>query len=1260
INEAGTGYTLTASAAGLTGDTSSAFNISPAAPVQLAFVQQPTNALINTTIAPAVTVQITDSYGNPVPLGGQPITLAIGTNPGGGTLGGTTTQVSSGAGLATFNNLSINQVGVGYTLTASAPGLTGTTSTVFNISFAAVDRVTFVQQPTNTAAGNTITPAVTVAVRDTLNNVITTDNSTQITLAIGTNPVGGTLNGTLTQTVVNGVATFNDLSINEAGVGYTLTASSIGLTGDTSSAFNISPAAPVQLAFVQQPTNALINTTIAPAVTIQIVDAYGNAVPLGGQPITLAIGTNPGGGTLGGTTTQVSSGAGLATFNNLSINQVGVGYTLTASAPGLTGTTSSAFNISFAAADHLTFLQQPTNTAAGNTITPAVTVEVRDTLNNVITTDNSTQITLAIGTNPVGGTLNGTLTLTVVNGVATFNNLSINEAGVGYTLTASAAGLTGATSNAFNISPAAPTQLLFVQQPSNTVVNSTISPAVTVQIVDVYGNTVPLGGQPITLAIGTNPSGGTLGGTTTQVSDGTGLATFNNLSIDQVGVGYTLTASAPGLTGAPSTAFNITAGAPSQLAFVQQPTNTVAGNTITPAVTVEVRDTFNNVVTGDNSTQITLAIGTNPSSGTLNGTLTQTVVNGVATFNNLSINEAGVGYTLTASAAGLTGATSSSFDITAGAAAALNFVQQPTNTTVNGIITPSVTVQVVDAFNNTVAAGGTSITLAIGTNPSGGTLGGTLTQATDGTGLATFNDLTIDQVGVGYTLTASAAGLTGTTSTAFNIIAGVPSQIAFNVQPSTTNIGGTITPAVTVEVRDSLNNVITTDNSTQITLAIGTNPGGGTLSGTLTQTVVNGVATFANLSINQVGTGYTLVASASGFSNVTSNPFDITNLPPTQLAFAQQPTNTLVNTAIVPSITVELRNVLNAVVTTDNTTQVTIAIGSNPGVGALGGTLTQTAVNGIATFPGLSIDQVGVGYTLTASAPGLTGATSSTFDIFTVPNDTIVGVVFNDLDGNGTQDPGDTNMSGVTVYLDTNNNGSLDGGETSTVTDASGAYSFTSLAAGSYNVRIVPSASFSVTTTQPAVVVVPQAPIVSIAIGQHAVVVPTSVPPTQTSGEIPATDPRAWSLTLSANPAFVPPGSTTTLTITLSKLSGGTVVNLSSTLPAGFTIASVSSNRGTASFNGLTISFTDDMHVGDVATIVANLRVPQNSGVWTVTGCVTSPASLCAQTTITSVNNLPATGEGMPEVLRYVLLLGGAGVLALAAVSVFAKRNMKR
>jgi len=66
------------------------------------------------------------------------------------------------------------------------------------------------------------------------------------------------------------------------------------------------------------------------------------------------------------------------------------------------------------------------------------------------------------------------------------------------------------------------------------------------------------------------------------------------------------------------------------------------------------------------------------------------------------------------------------------------------------------------------------------------------------------------------------------------------------------------------------------------------------------------------------------------------------------------------------------------------TGSVTIAIGHNGGLlmpGQLSGTTTVAAVNGIATFSDLSIDQIGNDYTLRVTAAGLTGAESAAFNI---------------------------------------------------------------------------------------------------------------------------------------------------------------------------------------------------------------------------------------------------------------------------------------
>jgi hypothetical protein len=77
-------------------------------------------------------------------------------------------------------------------------------------------------------------------------------------------------------------------------------------------------------------------------------------------------------------------------------------------------------------------------------------------------------------------------------------------------------------------------------------------------------------------------------------------------------------------------------------------------------------------------------------------------------------------------------------------------------------------------------------------------------------------------------------------------------------------------------VVDQFGNLLTGDNTDMVTISIGTNPSGGTLSGTVTVTVVNGIATFDDLSIDLIGDGYTLAATVDGLTAAESDPFSIT------------------------------------------------------------------------------------------------------------------------------------------------------------------------------------------------------------------------------------------------------------------------------------------------------------------------------------------------------------------------------------------------
>src|SRR5205807_115516 len=92
------------------------------------------------------------------------------------------------------------------------------------------------------------------------------------------------------------------------------------ITG-TQSGIIVNPAGGTALKFVQQPTNTAATATITPAITVQVIDAYGNNVASGGVSVSMAIKplTGTAGAILSGTNPQSTNASGLATFNDLSI-----------------------------------------------------------------------------------------------------------------------------------------------------------------------------------------------------------------------------------------------------------------------------------------------------------------------------------------------------------------------------------------------------------------------------------------------------------------------------------------------------------------------------------------------------------------------------------------------------------------------------------------------------------------------------------------------------------------------------------------------------------------------------------------------------------------------------------------------------------------------------------------------------------------------------------------------------------------------------
>jgi uncharacterized repeat protein (TIGR01451 family) len=235
--------------------------------------------------------------------------------------------------------------------------------------------------------------------------------------------------------------------------------------------------------------------------------------------------------------------------------------------------------------------------------------------------------------------------------------------------------------------------------------------------------------------------------------------------------------------------------------------------------------------------------------------------------------------------------------------------------------------------------------------------------------------LYVTKVGTAYALHATATGLTAVNSSGFAITPAAATTLAFTTQPpATPQAGQSFAPAVTVQ--DTYGNNVTGSTATIAVALTGGN--GATLNGTLSKPAAGGVAAFAGLSINTVGTGYGLQATSSGFTAANSSTFAITPAAAATLSFTTQPPATSqAGQPFVPVVTV--LDAYNNTVTTSAAT-VSLAL-TNANGAALSGTASLAAASGVATFNGLNVTKVGTGYALKATATSLVAANSTGFSI---------------------------------------------------------------------------------------------------------------------------------------------------------------------------------------------------------------------------------------------------------------------------------------
>jgi hypothetical protein len=853
----------------------------------------------------SVTVQAQDASNQPANVVAA---TGISLSATGSTIGGTTTgTIPAGQSSVTISGVTLSPAATGVTITAtrtSGDNLTAGTSAPFNVqsSSPVATKLAVVSiSPASPIAGQPL--SVTVQAQDASNQPANVAAATGISLSATGSTIGGTTTGTIP--AGQSSVTISGVTLSPAATGVTITAtrtSGDNLTAGTSAPFTVQSSTPVatKLAVVSiSPASPVAGQPFS--VTVQAQDASNqpaNVVAATGISLSAT------GSTIGGTTTgTIPAGQSSVTISGVTLSPAATGVTITAtrtSGDNLTAGTSAPFTVQAGfspiyepfsgtgnlsanpnwtthsgTAGQIQFLT--TASDVGNSLSypqltspqgnrvrivrnnsedvnrgfTAVTsgtlyysalIKILDTLGLPASGDNFGDYFLHFGT-------------TSGSSVSTFfARLHIRKGSSGNTVQIGVANRGAASS----VQPTFSTNNLAVNQTHFVVVKY-----------DIGSGAASLWVNPTTNFGAATEAGGALTNTagTTSISQAASICirqgtSTGNIEIDEIRVGQTWASVTP--APAPAT----------QLFFASVPSAGTATVPLSPPIVVQARRADNSVATNFTGT-ITLSRATGP--GTIGGIVSKAAVNGVATFDSVTLSQAGT-YTLTASAPGLSSATTGNITILA-RASQLAFVNLPT-TGIVGRFLPAFRVQARRPDNSVDTSFRGVITIGRLQSVSFPddeaellnvqTLSGVLSKAAV-RGEALFDSVRVDVAGQ-ITLTASATGLPTATSAAISIAAPPATRLRF-VNAPTSARQNVVIPTFFV---DALRADNTRDSAFvgNITVSL---IGTGAIVGNTTRAAVFGRATFDSLRINAAG-NFRLVATSGTLTADTTASFGVLNI----------------------------------------------------------------------------------------------------------------------------------------------------------------------------------------------------------------------------------------------------------------------------------------------------------------------------------------------------------------------------------------------
>ena len=595
--------------------------------------------------------------------------------------------------------------------------------------------------PPSTVAGTPQT--VTIDVEDG-NGETVVSNSDQVALGVGSHkgqvtvtsgglPLSPDASGRYVSQAVGGVVSFQVTDTAAETLSYTLSDLTQSVVTGTSANGVFVAGSPVTVQVGASPTSVTADGTSAAQVTATVYDAHGNPVP--GVPVDF---TTTLGNLSAASATSKASGQATVSLTSLKSGAAQVTATVTGIAP-------ASVTVTFTAATIPDLQGLSPKSGSGGTVltatgtnfgTVAGAVYFQQGASTVKTSPSSWSPTRVVTLVPTEGLVPGAVAVAVY------------------------AQVYGMSNDLFFTWIGSPASVRISASPTSVTADGTSAAEVAATVVDADGNPVP--GVPVDF---TTTLGNLGAASATSNVSGQAVVSLTSLKSGTAQVTATVSGVAP-----VSSTVTFTAGPAAQLAFTAQPGGGTAGApwSLQPQVTVE--DAHGNPVT-DSTVAVTLAVtgGTGAAKATLTCAADPVAaVSGVAGFSGCSIDEAGAGYTLTASAGGLGGAVSEPFDVVPGGPASVRVAASPTSVPADGTSAAEVTATVVDADGNPVPGVPVDFTTTLGglSAPSARTNVGGVAQVT-----------LVSAVAGSALVTAVAGGVSGSADVSFTAVSFAPPAV---------------------------------------------------------------------------------------------------------------------------------------------------------------------------------------------------------------------------------------------------------------------------------------------------------------------------------------------------------------------------------------------------------------------------------------------------------------------------------------------------